>query len=184
MTSPGQLTPVAQPAPAIMQADLTQSIGGQITVINNGIGGTTAPESVNGLSPFPAPLATRLASIRPNIVIVNYGINDAGRESTDDYQQALIGIVAAIRGAGAVPVLEEPNPVCRGPGSLLDSYVNVMRTVAQQYGVLLIQQYDYIKSLPNWQSMLPDCVHPTQALYKIKGDREAQQIQSLVTSIQ
>ncbi|HIE4429965.1 TPA: SGNH/GDSL hydrolase family protein [Burkholderia multivorans] len=184
MTSPGQLTPVAQPAPTIMQAELVQSLGGQITVTNNGIGGTTAPESLNGLTPFSAPLATRLASIRPNIVIVNYGINDAGRETTDDYQQALVGIVAAIRGAGAVPVLEEPNPVCKGPGPQLDAYVGAMRTVAQQYGVLLIQQYDYIKSLPDWQSMLPDCVHPNQDLYRIKGDREAQQLAGLVASIQ
>lgn len=184
MTSPGQLTLVAQPAPAIMQADLIQSIGGQITVVNSGVANTTAPQSLNGVSPFPAPLATRLASIRPNIVIVNYGINDAGRETTDDYQQALVGIVAAIRGAGAVPVLEEPNPVCRGPGPMLDSYVEVMRTVAQQHGALLIQQYDYIKSLPDWTLMLPDCVHPNQALYKIKGDREAQQLQSLVSSLQ
>ncbi|WP_175784664.1 SGNH/GDSL hydrolase family protein [Burkholderia ambifaria] len=184
MTSPDQMTPVAQPAPTIMQAELAQSIGGQITVVNNGIGGTTAPESVTGLAPFAAPLATRLASIRPNIVIVNYGINDAGRETTDDYQQALVGIVAAIRGAGAVPVLEEPNPVCRGPGPLLDAYVGVMRTVAQQYGVHLIQQYDYIKSLPNWQSMMPDCVHPNQDLYRIKGDREAQQLRPLIQSLQ
>ncbi|MPV69483.1 SGNH/GDSL hydrolase family protein [Burkholderia sp. BE17] len=184
MTSPGQMTPVAQPAPTIMQVELAQSLGGQITVTNNGIGGMTAPESANGLTPFSAPLATRLASIRPNIVIVNYGINDAGRETTDDYQQALVGIVAAIRGAGAVPVLEEPNPVCRGPGSMLDSYVGVMRTVAQQYDVLLIQQYDYIKSLPDWKSMLPDCVHPNQALYTIKGHREAQQLRLLIQSLQ
>lgn len=91
--------------------------------------------------------------------------------------------IAVVRQTGRTPILEEPNPVCNPIYTNLPAFVNIMRQIAQQQGVTLIQQYDYIASLPNWQSMLVDCIHPNDALYKIKGDREAAVLAPIVKSI-
>jgi lysophospholipase L1-like esterase len=56
--------------------------------------------------------------------------------------------------------------------------------VATQMNVPLVTQFDYIQSLPNWQSMLTDGVHPGDQLYAIKAQREYDVIAPLVKSLQ
>ncbi|KLU27800.1 hypothetical protein EOS_02475 [Caballeronia mineralivorans PML1(12)] len=87
------------------------------------------------------------------------------------------------KAAGKIPVLEEPNPMCAPAVVNMPAYKGPMAKLAAQRGVLLIKQYDYILSLPNWQSMLFDCIHPTAAMYAIKAQREADQISALVKSL-
>jgi hypothetical protein len=61
--------------------------------------------------------------------------------------------------------------------------VTVIDDVAQQRGVALIRQYAYIQTLPNWKAMLADGIHPTDALYAIKGQREAAVLGSIVAGL-
>lgn len=181
--APGTAPPVAQPAPAEMQRQLRAMMGNQITVENNAVAGSTTRNDLDGTAPDMVPLAKKLQTDPSQIVLANFAINDAyHKRTTDEYGADLTEWVATVRAAKKTPVLEEPNPVCWAAINL-DPYVAMMRVVAQQQHVLLIEQYDYIRSLPNWQSMELDCVHPAQELYTIKGGREAQQIASLVRDL-
>jgi acyl-CoA thioesterase-1 len=181
-------------APVDLQADLRTQFGNAVTVENHGVAGTTACERVNG-TPGYAALSSSLTNDPAQIVIGNWAINDAnatGNESVTQYQQCLEQFVDTVRAAGKTPVLEEPNPVVGSTTyptdptifDALPNYVAVMDSVAQEKGVLLIQQYAYIQSLPNWQSMLTDGVHPDDALYAIKARQESQFLAPLIKSLQ
>lgn len=171
-------------APAVLQADL-RGAGFDVTVQNSGQNGATADSAVEGLSPwYSAPLATRLSTNPAQIVIGNYAINDSTLRTTDQYMADLTQWIQAVRASGKMAILEEPNPVCAPYVANLDTYVAAMRVVAQQQNVTLIAQYDYLKSLPNWQSMLTDCVHPADAMYKIKADREAAVLSPIIQAMQ
>lgn len=69
------------------------------------------------------------------------------------------------------------------PAPNVAAYVTVLRNVAQANQVTLIAQYDYIASLPNWQAMLTDCLHPNDALYAIKAQREAAVLGPMVQAL-
>jgi lysophospholipase L1-like esterase len=168
----GVTSRTANNPPALVQS----MFGSGVDVTNSAAGGATIGMALNGVAPrYMTTLAARLKALKPKVVPSNFGINDLS---------GLAAWIATVRASGAVPVLEEPNPVCNNIAPNLDQYVNDLRQVAAQQGVTLIAQYDYIKSLPNWQSMLTDCVHPTDALYQIKAQREYNVIAPIVASLQ
>lgn len=170
--------------PAVMQSALQAQFGAGVTVQNNAITGSQVAQSLNGTSPYTVPFATRLATSQAKIVLADYAANDSVAASIDSYKADLATWIADVRAAGKVPVLEEPNPMCSSEFANLGAFRDAMVSVAQSQNVLLITQYDYIASLPNWQSMLLDCIHPDDDLYRIKGEREAAQLASLVHSLQ
>ncbi|WP_233343468.1 SGNH/GDSL hydrolase family protein [Burkholderia cepacia] len=169
------------PTPAILQADLQKTDGTAITTVNNGVPNSTVHESLYGIAPlFSQPLTTRLATAPTQVVVANYGINDSAYSKLPDYIADLNAWIDVVKGNGKIPVLEEPNPTCTAATADLPKFVDAMNQVAQERGVSIIQQYAYIQSLPNWQSMLTDCIHPSDALYKIKADREAAVLNPIV----
>lgn len=177
----GVTSRTANNPPALIQTML----GTAVTVTNSAAGGATIDMALNGTAPrYTTTLAARLKALKPKLVPSNFGINDSLHESEADYLNDLAVWIATVRAAGATPILEEPNPVCNNIAPNLDQYVNDLRQVAAQQGVTLIAQYDYIKSLPNWQGMLTDCVHPTDALYEIKAQREYDVLAPIVKSLQ
>ncbi|MCA8195498.1 SGNH/GDSL hydrolase family protein [Burkholderia vietnamiensis] len=174
----------ANPPPAVLQTELQNSFGPTVTTINSGISSATVHESLYGIAPhYSQPLSTRLASMSSQIVIMNYGLNDSANSTLSDYIADLNTWIDVVNASGKIPVLEEPNPSCNPAMAELPKFVVAMDQVAQQRGVQIIQQYAYIQSLPNWQSMLPDCLHPDDALYKIKADREYAVIAPIVKSL-
>ncbi|ALX12061.1 hypothetical protein P350_11155 [Burkholderia cepacia JBK9] len=175
----------AAPAPEILQADLRQENGAAITTVNSGVPNSTVHESLYGIAPlFSQPLSTRLATSPAQVVVANYGINDSAYSKLPDYIADLNAWIDVVKGSGKIPVLEEPNPTCTDATADLSKFVDAMNQVAQQRSVLIIQQYTYIRSLPNWQSLLTDCIHPSDALYKMKAQREATVLGPLVKSAQ
>ncbi|WP_454825896.1 SGNH/GDSL hydrolase family protein [Paraburkholderia xenovorans] len=173
-------------APVVLQADLQSQLGAQISVRvdNRAMPGATTEDSLYAVMPYYAQtFSARIASAPGQIVLADYAVNDSRVRTTDEYDTDLTQWVANIRAAGKTPVLEEPNPVCAPDVPNLDAYVSIMRTVAQTQNVMLIEQYDYIRSLPNWQSMLTDCIHPNDALYAIKAQREAWALAPVVLSL-
>ncbi|MEI7296585.1 SGNH/GDSL hydrolase family protein [Paraburkholderia tropica] len=184
--SNGQYIQSPDNPPAIMQAALQDQLGGQITVQNNAIPGARVSQSIAGSSPYTVPFQTRIAQDQSaQIVLADYAINDSYDGSLTQYVSDLTWWVGAVRAAGKIPVLEEPNPVCSATYPNVAQFRAAMVSVAQSQNVPLIQQWDYILSLPNWQSMLQsDCVHPTDALYKLKAQREAVALEPLVKSMQ
>jgi lysophospholipase L1-like esterase len=177
----GVLSRTPNNPPAILQKDF----GSSTTVTNSGVGGATITQALNGIAPrYSAPLASRLASLSPKLVLSNFGINDSEVGDETAYRNSLNTWISTVRSMGATPILEEPNPVCDATHPKLDAFVVILRDVAAQQGVTLIAQYDYIKSLPNWQAMLTDCVHPTDALYAIKAQREYAALSPIVKGMQ
>lgn len=179
----GAVVRTPNPPPVIEQADLQATLGAGITIQNNGVVGAKAIDSLSGGNAYYAlPLSQRLAVNPAQIVMSNYAINDHTR-TPDQYAQDITDWITTVRAAGKTPVLEEPNPICVSVAPQLDTLVDVLRIVAKQQNVVLIAQYDYIKTL-DWQPMLADCVHPNDALYKIKADRAAAVLAPLVKSLQ
>jgi hypothetical protein len=169
----------------ILQSLLRAQLGSGITVQNNGMVGGAAFQSVGGIGHYTMTLAQRLATNPAQIVLANYAINDSVERTTTSYLNDLTSWVNTVRAAGKVAVLEEPNPTCSTTHTNVGAYVQIMRYVAQTMDVPLIQQYDYILSLPNWESMMSaDCVHPTDALYAIKAQREYEALEPVVKSMQ
>lgn len=168
-----------------MQRQLQAKLGNMVTVQNTAKVGATASQSLNGTSPYAVPLATRLATDDARIVLGDYAVNDSIDTPIETYQANLVAWISAVRAAGKTPVLEEPNPVCSSVVPNVLAFKSAMDAIASQQGVLLIQQYDYVMSLPNWQSMLQaDCIHPTDALYQLKATREVAALEPLVQGIQ
>lgn len=180
--APNGVTPNS--APAVLQNLLQAKYGSGVTVENRGVHSAAAFHSLQGIAPYySTPFANRIGQDAAQIVIENYAINDSRLRTTDQYGADLTAWINAVKAAGKTPVLEEPHPVCDPNTQNLDGYVAMIRVVAQQTGVTLIPQYDYIKSLPNWQSMLGDCLHPNDALYAIKAQREADVLGPIVAAL-
>lgn len=166
--------------PAVLQRLLQATLGPTVTVQNNGVGGSILNGQLNG-GHF-LPLATRLATSPAGIVLENSGLNE-GRATRAQLRIDLNDWVDTVRAFGKIPVIEEPNPSSY-PNPVLDEIVAIIDDVAAQRNVVLIKQYDYIKSLPNYQAMLPDGIHPTPELYAIKAQREYDVLLPIVRSLQ
>lgn len=178
-----------------MHDDLVAAMGPDylIAAYNYGVINSTLCEDTNGNGLFGSTLASRLASDPSRIVIENFGLNDGnpanpGFVSPTQFQQCLEAFVDTVRAAGKTPVLEQPNPpsLTQSPGMQegVANIASVVTAVGQEKGVTVVDQYDYIRTLPGWSDMLSDGVHPTQALYAIKAQREAEVLAQVVTALQ
>jgi acyl-CoA thioesterase-1 len=177
-----------------MHDDLVAAMGPDylIAAYNYGVINSTLCEDMNGTVLFGTPLATRLASDPSKVVMENFGLNDGnptnpGYVSPTQFQQCLEAFVDTVRAAGKMPVLEQPNPPSltqsQGMQEGVANIAAVVTAVGQEKGVPVIDQYDYIKTLPGWSDMLSDGVHPTRALYAIKAQREAAVLQRVLASL-
>lgn len=162
--------------------DLQALIG--ITVNNAGVAGSTTQQNLAGVTPFNSPLATRLAVDTSQIVIMNYAINDSQKVNLDTYEQNLYDWVRTVRSFGKIPVFEEPNPsILVAYQRVLPDYVAAMDRAAQDLNVPIVKQYDYIQTLPNWQSLLSDGLHPNSEGYRIKAQRTATVLKQVIQAL-
>lgn len=175
--------------PALLQAQLQAQFGTVVTVINNGVPGATLGERMDGLAGVTS-YAQQIAAQTAQVVIVNFAINDANpgnayHETPDQFRNYLIQFIATSQAAGRIVVLEEPNPVTDPTiNAAIANMVQVTDQVALQMNLPLVKQYDYILSLPNWQTLLIDGVHPTDALYEVKEQREADVVLPIVQKLE
>ncbi|WP_080412326.1 SGNH/GDSL hydrolase family protein [Burkholderia ubonensis] len=157
--------------------NVQQELGSRARIFNQGVSGTTLQELIDGTDGrHTMNLQQLMANSSSRIVVENFAINDASSQSLQQFMSNVDYFVTQARANGKVPVIEEPNPVCdQNLKNIpeLDAQVAALEEYAARYNVAIVKQYDYIKSLPDWQSMLPDRIHPNEALYKIKADRTA-----------
>jgi lysophospholipase L1-like esterase len=177
----GQFVQASLPPPVLVQARLRELFGPAVTVNGYGSPGANLRFELRGTDNYATPLRERLALSRAQIVIENFGINDAYLPA-EEYRSNLREFVDAVRASGKLPVIEEPNPVCTGHENL-DQLVGILNEVAREKTVPLVKQYDAVKALPNWQAMVPDCVHPGDALYVFKAAREAEVLAQVIRSL-
>ena len=144
--------------PAVLQALL----GDSATVTNQGHGGWTSADFYN------LPWSKTMADSKARIVTINVGMNDAYPShaiSVDQYGQFLTALVQIARGSGKTVVLYEPNPSCDPLRVDLPKYVAKLNAVAADQNVPVVHHYSVISAMPDWQKLIPDCVHPSPALY-------------------
>jgi lysophospholipase L1-like esterase len=180
-TVDGRFVQASSPPPVLVQTRLRELFGPAVTVNGYGSPGANLRFELRGTDNYATPLRARLALSRAQIVIENFGINDAYLP-IEEYRNNLREFVDTVRAGGKLPVLEEPNPVCTGHENL-DALVGILNEVARENAVPLVKQYDAIKALPDWQAMLPDCVHPGDALYAVKAAREAEVLAQVIRAL-
>lgn len=183
-----------------LQANLQARFGNGVTVTTNAVGGTTLQQALIGNSAlYPESLVQVLAAHGEyKVVLENYGINDRATTTPAYFEQELLQFIASVEGAGRVPVLEEPNPLCNPayppsenvefPGDaqgdpVILPYVQAVDDVASQTGVALVKTYYLDKALPNWCAMLSDgVVHPGPELTKIEAQNRAAVIAQILSN--
>lgn len=178
----GVLAQSANSAPTVLQ-HMMAALASTITVANEGVGGTEAWHLLTGSDNVHPAWAQQMSQSHANIVTLNFLINDqwlfdhpsggAWQESGADYINFMTQLIVCAQNAGKRVVLMEPNPVDRGHSARFDEYLGYLRHLAMNNNVLLVAQTDYIRAIPNWESMMSeDGVHPGDALYRIKAQRD------------
>ena len=157
---------------------------GAVEAINGAVPSTFLAQMLPGNNPeYPYSYPTVLENVPAQIVVSNHAINDSVMETQEQYAGYLNEFIDDTLAAGKIPVLDEPNPVCDNKRPNLDAYVAILRSVAAQRNVLLIPQYDSFKAIPGWETLLPDCVHPSTNGYAVKARNTAQALIPLVQKI-
>ena len=108
-------------------------------VINTGISGDRTEDVLAGF-------ADRVGRFEPDVVVVMLGTNDSvdGPSGRAGFADRLAEIVTRVRGLGAIPVLQTPNPVDEAAAPERDdlpAYVDVVRTLARERDVMLVDQH-------------------------------------------
>lgn len=183
MTS--QMSLAQQTEPMATQALLRAQFGDGITIVNRAHGGTASSlvNMMKGVDGGGPPFAERIKASKADIVLMNHAINDNLMQSLAPYADGMIAWIQAVRDAGKIPVLEEPNPVCDGNHPWLENYVATMQNIAKSYKVPLVSQYSNVQALPNWQSHMNACFYPDEWMLQIKAQRQAAALVPLVKTL-
>ncbi|OAS18151.1 hypothetical protein A8708_05970 [Paenibacillus oryzisoli] len=146
-----------------LNINVRHHIGRHVCVINQGIGGETTDNLL-------ARLHRDVLSFQPSAVIVTIGGNDAIQGlPLERYADNLRMICTRIRLENAEPILQTyycPMYHQREDGfqSVFESYMEVIRTIAREMGVLLIDQYYCFEPLyrnqpEQYAKLMHDSIH-------------------------
>lgn len=111
-------------------------------------------------------------------VIINHGINDALQQNPN-YKSCIQALVRTAKAKGKKVILETPNPITTGEIAPL---VQIMKDVATQEQVPVIDQYQYLMTYLNGQpitTICPDGTHPSDQVYVLKGQYAAKKYAEL-----
>lgn len=179
-------------APAQLQTML-QAAGYAVTVENYGVPGITSDDLIAGgaigndpaLGTTPS-WAQQMATTDASIVVVNVGLNDVlkvvnGTETWQHFVANWNTIIQTAQAAGKMVFIETMNPRTDAAGAYESQclWMSVHELqVFQSYNgaanVGWIDEYTAITDhLSNWQTHLPDGIHPDDTLYTFKASIEA-----------
>ncbi|WP_257450380.1 SGNH/GDSL hydrolase family protein [Archangium lipolyticum] len=159
-------TRVSKPAPAAFAEALPQ-----VQVRNEGVSGTTACGLLNGTDGVHPAWSTQMSNSNATTVIINHAINDQWTYSLATYKSCLTSLAQGAKSRGKRVIFETPNPT-RDSGGGLETYVAAMKEVAAQQQLSVIDQYQYLLDYLNGRSpydICPDGLHPSDAVYEMKG---------------
>jgi len=132
-------------------------------IINTAVSGNTSTDVINDFD-------WRVAYFKPNVVSLMIGTNDAAINkniSVETFEKNIEKLIEKIREAGAVPLLQTPNPIVSALAkerAQLPAYVKVLRKVAEQHKVVLIDHYLYWEEAARhskiYDTWLNDPLHP------------------------
>ena len=125
---------------------------------NRARSGTGSTALIHGTDKLNAPWPM---SVSAPYYVVNHGLNDGyvGLKSfigLDQYRENLRTLAKA---PGATAIFMTPVPSTR-PGRDMAPYANVMREVAAEHGLRVIDVYVCFQTQPEWKARIPDMTHP------------------------
>lgn len=150
-----------------------------VTVVNEGTNGKSAIDLVNGTDGKHSTWVQTMANSKADIVTINFGINDVITTPLTDYVGYMRQLVDVARQNGKLVILQQPNPTCAEPRMNLVQYVRELDKIAQEKNVPIVRQFDLMMAMPNWQSLMTDCIHPDKDKYPIKARNTFAVLQSL-----
>ena len=127
-------------------------------VINTGISGNTVTEVLDAFD-------HRVARFAPDVVAVMLGTNDAtgGENGVEDFTRGLSELVSRIKKVGSHVLLQTPPPIDTQSAPerrCLRNYVDVIRDVAREGAVALVDHHDYWARRDLAHEMRSDALHP------------------------
>lgn len=169
--------------PSKLQLAINLIYGLSPTVNNRAISGSTLRQMLAGTDGSGSTFASKMAAggVDENtaVIMCNHGTNDSQTNGDiTQYQKDLVEFVTICRREGAVPVLCTPTPApsilitTEEKGKRLRNFVRVMREVADDMGVDLVDQYAIFESsfaLYKPEEMFPDGVHLSSDAYRQAG---------------
>ncbi|MDB5796117.1 MAG: hydrolase family protein [Paucimonas sp.] len=167
-------------APAAFAAALPAS--GKYVVRNEGVSGSTSCALLEGSDGKHPAWATQMANSNANVVIMNFAINDEWKMDLNRYRSCMTALASQARAAGKKVVFETPNPTRDSYPASLDAWAQAMRDLARSLQIPVIDQYQFLKNYLGGRSVTeicPDGLHPTDAVYVMKGKYAAQVFPSL-----
>lgn len=123
---------------------------GQVVVVRAGVGGDDTRDAL-------ARLDRDVLRHRPDLVVVMFGTNDENRSDAGnhvpvaEYRANLAAIAARLRAAGSEPLLMTTgmkNPGWIGTAGNLQEYAAAARSVAEEYGLCLVDNFHAWEQLP------------------------------------
>ena len=137
-------------------------------VVNTGVSSGRAHDILNNFDKM-------IGNNNPDVVFTMIGMNDCASISAADFEKNVRGIVNKVREIGAIPVLQTCN-IVRGNRANLAEFMQIVRNVAREEAVVLIDHYkyweeEYSKDSNITNTWLNDWIHPNQ-----KGHLEMAQL--------
>lgn len=164
---------------------LNKKYGNNIKVINRGRPSAQAIELLNGTYRYKKDgvWTEQMKLSKAKLIILNFATNDARHYhfkdakpdyvlSPDQYEKVMKELITIARENGKQVLLQEPHPLCgRAEKWDVSPYSARLEYLSKTMSVPLVNQYQRIQGMPSWQRMMaPDCIHPSDALYKIKAE--------------
>lgn len=168
--------------PAVLKTTILNLYNANLTVNNYGISGTTMAQMLAGTDGSGSTFASKMASTSATLIYCNHGINDSQLDNDiHQYRLNVIEFVRLCRLYNKVPVLITPNInpavpsaaiITEAKSKRLRKYVNVMRQVAHDLDVDLVDNFYYYEQTSRMVSpvtLVPDGAHPATEGYKMSG---------------
>ncbi|MDZ4993062.1 SGNH/GDSL hydrolase family protein [Clostridium perfringens] len=134
-----------------------------IMVFNTGISGATTRDIINDFH-----ICVNIYD--PDIVFIMLGMNDSSNQivSLDEYRSNIIELINKVREIGAIPILQTSNTIKMDLSrKSLKFYMEIIRDIAREKNVMLIDHYSHWESLEKENSnikneLLNDLIHPNE----------------------
>lgn len=169
---------------AVLNQLLQAKYGSGVQVINRGAPSAQAIELLNGRYKYEhnPPWQEAIKGSSARLILLNFATNDARHYHFHDiekpyqvspqrYSEVMTALIDSARANGKAVVLQEPHPLCgRAEKWDVAPYAARLDAVARAEKVPLVSQYQRIQQMPDWRAMMsPDCIHPSEQLYRIKA---------------
>jgi len=169
---------------AVLNQLLQAKYGRGVQVINRGAPSAQAIELLNGRYKYDRnpPWQETMKRSDARLILLNFATNDARhyhfhdieesyQVSPERYSEVMTALIESARANGKAVVLQEPHPLCgRAEKWDVAPYAARLEAVARAEKVPLVSQYQRIQKMHDWRALMsPDCIHPSEELYRIKA---------------